>query len=102
MDEPATCVVTWVAPGREPIHIRRGRLMKNNTTVVGMDVHKEAVVVAVMGPEETQAQEVTTLINTPETIARFVKRLSNRKPLAFVYEAGPCGYEIQRQITGLG
>jgi len=76
--------------------------MKNNTTVVGMDVHKETVVVAVMGPEETQAQEVATIINTPETIAKVVKRLSNRKPLAFVYEAGPCGYEIQRQITSLG
>jgi transposase len=76
--------------------------MKNGTTVIGMDVHKETVVVAVLGPDEAQAQEVLTIANTLEAITRLVNRLGRRGALAFVYEAGPCGYEIQRQITALG
>lgn len=31
-----------------------------------------------------------------------VRRVAARGPVEFVYEAGPCGYEVHRQITALG
>lgn len=64
MDEPTTCVVAWVAPQRgagEPIHIRRCRLMNKGSTVVGLDVHKETVVAAVLPPGADRAR-ATVLI----------------------------------------
>jgi transposase len=32
----------------------------------------------------------------------LVERLSAKGPLRFCYEAGPCGYPVYRQITGMG
>lgn len=40
--------------------------------------------------------------STPAAIARLVKRLSKGSSMRFCYEAGPCGYEVHRQITQLG
>src|SRR3990172_10982137 len=105
MDEPATCVVPWVTPEHgagEPIHIRRCRLMNNGSTVVGLDVHKATVAAAAPPPGADRTRETVTIENAPTAIARLVTRLAARGPLAFVYEAGPCGYEVQRQLTALG
>jgi transposase len=38
----------------------------------------------------------------PEAITHLVKCLTNRRRLVFAYETGPCGYELQREITQLG
>src|SRR3970040_2283310 len=105
MEEPATCVVPWVTPSHgagEPIHIRRCRLMNNGSTVIGLDVHKETVVAAVLPPDAERARETVTIENHPKAVERLVTRLAARGPVAFVYEAGPCGYEVQRQVTGAG
>jgi len=40
--------------------------------------------------------------NVPDKIEKWVNRLAERGPVEFVYEAGPCGYEVQRQIAGMG
>lgn len=41
--------------------------------------------------------------NTPEATAKLVKKLSGKYGrLTFCYEAGPTGYGLYRQITGLG
>ncbi len=40
--------------------------------------------------------------NRPEEIERMVNRVASQEPTEFVYEAGPCGYEVHRQITGMG
>jgi len=40
--------------------------------------------------------------NHPKAIEKLVNRVAARGPVEFVYEAGPCGYEVHRQITGLG
>ena len=76
--------------------------MNNGSTVVGLDVHKETVVAAVLPPGADRARETVTIENSPQAVARLVTRLAARGPVAFVYEAGPCGYEVQRQLTGLG
>lgn len=41
--------------------------------------------------------------NTPTDVAKMAKKLSkDGHRLEFCYEAGPCGYLIYRQLTGLG
>jgi transposase len=76
--------------------------MNNCTTVVGLDVHKATIVAAVLPPTHERPREVTTIENDPARIERLVNRLAGSGPLAFVYEAGPCGFEVQRQLTALG
>ena len=76
--------------------------MDNGSTVVGLDVHKATVVAAVLPPGADRTRETVTIENSPTAIARLVTRLAARGPVAFVYEAGPCGYEVQRQLTALG
>ena len=43
-----------------------------------------------------------TIANTPDAL-RGLEETGERRPgLHFCYEAGPCGYGVQRQLTGLG
>lgn len=76
--------------------------MNNCTTVVGLDVHKETIVAAVLPLGSDHVTEKTTIANEPAVVEKLVKRLAAKGPVEFVYEAGPCGYETQRQIAGLG
>ena len=76
--------------------------MSESSTVVGCDVHKDKITAAVLPPAAAYPIEVLTVENHPNAITRFVKRLAQRGRPLFVYEAGPCGYELQRQITQMG
>lgn len=76
--------------------------MDNDTTFVGLDVHKNTVTVAVLPKGAEQITEVRTIENTPKAIEQMAQRLRGLDPLRFVYEAGPCGYDVQRQLTLLG
>ena len=78
--------------------------MDNGTTYVGLDTSKETIHVAVLRPGSRQA--VTCQVaNDPAALRRLVRRLqreAERGEVVLAYEAGPCGYAIQRQIEGLG
>lgn len=76
--------------------------MNHCTTVVGLDVHKETIAVAVLPAHADQVTETSNMPNQPAAIERMVARLTAQGPADFVYEAGPCGFEVQRQIAGLG
>lgn len=76
--------------------------MNNYTTVVGLDVHKNSIVAAVLPAGSDSVTERVTIENTPKTLAKMVQRLAAKGRTEFVYEAGPCGYDTYRQITGLG
>lgn len=67
--------------------------------IVGMDVHKETIVNAVLPMTSDKVTERITIENTPQAIGKMVKRLTAQSEAEFVYEAGPCGYEVQREIT---
>jgi hypothetical protein len=44
-----------------------------------------------------------TIANTPDTLRGLSKKLSkDGQALHFCYEAGPCGYGVERQLTRLG
>ena len=76
--------------------------MDQGTTVVGLDVHKQRIVGAVLPWGSDRVTEKVVLENRPQEVERFVTRVAGKGPVEFVYEAGPCGYEVQRQIAGLG
>jgi hypothetical protein len=41
-------------------------------------------------------------VNTPEAIAKLIKQLKNGEArFSFCYEAGPCGYVIDRQLRDI-
>jgi transposase len=76
--------------------------MEQATRFVGMDVHKDTIVVAVTATGETgKATAYGTLPNTAASLERLVKRLrqAGDGPIRFCYEAGPCGYGIHRTLT---
>jgi transposase len=78
--------------------------MSERVKYVGLDVHKETIAVAVA--ENSPRSEVRYLgpIGNDETAVRqLVKRLAKGgETLRFCYEAGPCGYGIQRLLSALG
>lgn len=76
--------------------------MNNNSTVAGLDVHKESIVVAALAPNAVRPTERMTIENHPAAIEKMVRRLTAQGPVEFVYEAGPCGYDVHRHITKLG
>jgi transposase len=74
--------------------------MKNVTTYVGIDAHKKDLFVAML--IGTQATPVTwQLRNEPTAVRRLVRKLEREAPgpVRVFYEAGPCGYALQRQVT---
>lgn len=78
--------------------------MEEYSAYVGLDTHKEFIVAVVA--EAGRSGPVTVLGRigaTEAAVSRLVSRLSAQYgQLEFVYEAGPCGYGVQRQITALG
>jgi transposase len=73
--------------------------MREPSTFVGLDVHKNHIVVAMLLPEDRAAVE-WRIVNEPSAVRRLAKELQ-RKAAGSVhccYEAGPCGYVLQRQL----
>jgi transposase len=74
--------------------------MKNAITYVGLDAHKKDIYVAMLvGPERVPL--TWQLPNEPQAIRRLVRKLERETagPIECCYEAGPCGYALQRQLT---
>jgi transposase len=69
---------------------------------VGLDVHRATIAVAVAEEGRGEVRPYGTIRNTPEAVAKLVQALGPAERLACCYEAGPCGYGLQRQLTGLG
>lgn len=60
------------------------------------------IAVAVLPPTSERVTVATKIENTPAAVEKMVKRLTGQGPAEFVYEAGPCGYDVHRQITRMG
>lgn len=74
--------------------------MKNVTTYVGIDAHKKDLFIAML--VGNQATPVTwTVPNEPNAVRRLIRKLEREAPgpVRACYEAGPCGYALQRQMT---
>jgi transposase len=70
---------------------------------VGMDVHKETIAVSVADGIGGEPRYLGEIRNRPEAVAKLVRQLKKEGVrLLFGYEAGPCGYELYRQLRSLG
>jgi len=78
--------------------------MGDRIRYVGLDVHKESIVVAVAeGGARGEIGEYGRIANTPSALDRLARKLGGEGvKLRFCYEAGPCGYGIQRQLSAGG
>ena len=78
--------------------------MEKRITFVGMDAHKVAIKLAVLLPGQTKPVE-WQLANEKAAVRRMLKqvqRLALDSQVRFCYEAGPCGYALQRWIQEAG
>ncbi len=71
---------------------------------IGMDVHKNSISIAIA--EEGRNGEIRNygkINNNTTALDKVIRKLlSDNCELSFVYEAGPCGYELHRHLTGNG
>lgn len=77
-------------------------MKQHYTTVVGLDVHKASIAVAVLPSDAERPTEEFVIENNPKTLEKTVKRITARSAAEFVYEAGPCGYQVQRLVSKMG
>jgi len=73
----------------------------NKVRFVGLDVHADTIAVAVAEPDG-EVRALGTIPNRPDSIRRLVKQLGPADRLRMCYEAGPTGYVLYWQLTGLG
>src|SRR3954462_12847192 len=78
--------------------------MTDLTLFVGLDVHKKTISVALIdAAASSTVRFYGTIANTPDALRGLCKKLSkDGQQLHFCYEAGPCGYGVQRQLSRLG
>lgn len=68
---------------------------------IGLDVHAETIAVAVAETGD-DGRSLGVIPNRPESIRQLVKKLGPVEQLRVCYEAGPTGYVVYWQLTGLG
>src|ERR687897_3490327 len=86
--------------------LRHGRraVDEDRTVCVGLDTHKAKIAVAVAEPGRSgEVRFQGEIANQPDAVRCLLERLGKKHgQLEVVYEAGPCGYGLHRQITSLG
>jgi transposase len=78
--------------------------MGDRITFAALDVHNERIVVAVAEDgAPSEVPEYSRIANTPAALGRLAAKVGRDgvKP-RFCYEAGSCGYGIQRRLSGRG
>lgn len=71
------------------------------TTYLAFDVHAATIALGLLETGQVKP-EVWEIANDPATIRKTVQRLRRGRDLRCCYEAGPCGYVLQRQLTAIG
>src|SRR5262249_3414382 len=76
----------------------------HNEAFVAFDTSKLRNAVAIAdGGRDGEVRFLGEFDNTPAATPKLVRKLADKyQRLTFCYEAGPTGYGLHRQITGLG
>jgi transposase len=69
-----------------------------STTIIAFDQHAATTVAAVLLPGQ-RTPALHTLSSDSRTILRFVERIRRQGAVTCCYEAGPCGFELQRTLS---
>ena len=69
-----------------------------STTIIAFDQHAATTVAAVLLPQQ-RTPALHPLTSDSATIVRFVERLHRQGPVTCCYEAGPCGFALQRALS---
>jgi len=72
--------------------------MAQSTTIVAFDQHAATTVAAVLPPGHRTAA-LHPMTSDLSMLGRFVERLRRQGPVQCCYEAGPCGFELQRYLA---
>src|SRR6185436_11877915 len=72
--------------------------MAKSTTIVAFDHHAATTVAAVLLPGQ-RTPALHPLTSDSPTILRFIERVRRAGPVQCCYEAGPCGFELQRALV---
>lgn len=75
--------------------------MVKSTTIIALDQHAATTVAAVLQPADRTAA-LHSLTSDVPTILRFVARVQRQGAVRCCYEAGPCGFDLQRALTTKG
>ena len=75
--------------------------MTESTLIIAFDQHAASVVAAVLLPGQ-RTPVLHEFASDLPTIGRFVDRVVRRGRVRCCYEAGPCGFELQRFLQGRG
>lgn len=78
--------------------------MRKGITYLGLDFHKDWIVVSLadagLRDSQGEVREYGKIANTVRAMGRLAKKLADKgNELKFCYEAGPCGYGIQRHLN---
>jgi transposase len=69
-----------------------------STTIIAFDQHAATTVAAVLLPNQ-RTPALHSLTSDSATILRFVARLRRQATVRCCYEAGPCGFDLQRTLA---
>ena len=70
---------------------------------VGLDVHKDTIVVAVAeAGSRDHGKSIGTIAHDVNKLLKLLARLGQPQNVYVVYEAGPTGFGLQRVLSGRG
>jgi transposase len=72
------------------------------TSFVGLDVHYDSIAMAVAATGREEPHFLGTVAPQLTILCKALSRLGQHERLQVVYEAGPCGYSLARQLRAHG
>jgi transposase len=76
--------------------------MQSTVRYIGLDVHKDSIVMAVAEAGVLPAENYATLPNDPAAVLSRLRKLGPALSMMVCYEAGPTGYELYRFLNAAG